>query len=259
MPPGSTGSRATQSNRHQSSRPVTTRPGSTVSKGPVTGTETTYEDDAGVGAMARAILRGSPARRLVIEITYVTGRKPAQDSIGHLVTILRRETVKNDGIIETYDDPIPASKSSYSLNDLVGLEARYRRLHSTGSVATIWIAALNGSFAGDSNTLGLEFRATAAAIFEDQIQNAATLLVSAGSIERSVITHETGHLLGLINIGYRSAYDHEDPQHPHHSKYQTSVMYWAIDDMSIAAILTGGPPDDFDQYDRADLAALRSS
>ena len=209
--------------------------------------------------MSRTILRGSPARRLVIEITYVSGRKPSQDSIDHVVSILRREAVKPDGIIETFDAPIPAAKDSYSLNDLVELEAQHRRLHSGGSVATIWIVALNGSYAGGSSVLGLSFRATAAAVFEDQIQNAATLFVSAGAIERSVITHETGHLLGLINIGYRSAFDHEDPQHPHHSKYKTSVMYWAIEDMSIAAILSGGPPDDFDQYDRADLAALRGA
>lgn len=208
--------------------------------------------------MSRVILRGSPARRLVIEITYVSGRKPSQDSIDHLVSILRRETVKNDGIITTFDDPIPAGRDSYSLKDLADLEARYRRLHSSGSVATIWIASLNGSYAGGSGVLGLAYHATAAAIFEDQIQDAATLFISAGAIERSVITHEMGHLLGLINIGYQSASDHEDPQHPHHSKYKTSVMYWAIEDMSIAAILSGGPPDDFDQYDRADLAALRA-
>ncbi|HEV2686237.1 MAG TPA: hypothetical protein VGW79_06335 [Actinomycetota bacterium] len=207
--------------------------------------------------MARALLKDSPARRLVVEVTYVEGRRPTKQALDHLISILQREAVKPDGVFDMFDDPIPATKSSYSLNDLVGLEARYRRLHSTGSVATIWIAALNGSYAGGSATLGVAFRATAAVIFEDQIQQAANVFVSASAIERSVITHETGHLLGLVNVGYRSHYDHEDPQHPHHSKYQTSVMYWAIDDTSIATILSGGPPDDFDQYDRADLAFLR--
>jgi hypothetical protein len=207
--------------------------------------------------MARTILRTSPARRLVVEITYAEGRRPAQASIDHLIAILQRETSKPDGIIQQVDDPITATKSTYTLSDLIALEARDRRLHSTGSVATIWIAALNGSYAGGSATLGLSFRATAFVLFEDQIQQAADVFVSAASIERAVITHEMGHLLGLINIGYHSRYDHEDPQHPHHSKYQTSVMYWAIEDTSIATILRGGPPDDFDQYDRADLALLR--
>ena len=229
-----------------------------MSRGPVPGESVSYEDDAGVGAMARTILRAAPARRLVIEIAYVAGRKPSQDSVDHLTSILRREANKPDGIIPTFEE-IPSTRDSYSLTDLANLEARYRRLHSSGSVATIWIVALNGRYSGSDSVLGLAFTATATVMFEDQIRNAATLFVSSTAIERSVITHETGHLLGLVNIGYHSAYDHEDPQHPHHSKYKTSVMYWAIEDMSIAAILSGGPPDDFDQYDRADLAALRGA
>ena len=207
--------------------------------------------------MARIILGASPARRLVIEIAYVSGRRPSQQAVDHLTTILKRETVKSEGVVATFDAQLPGTRSSYSLNDLLALEQRYRRLHSNGEVATIWIAALNGDYAGGSGTLGLAFTATAFALFEDQIQQAANVFVSADSIERSVITHEMGHLLGLVNIGYRSHYDHEDPQHPHHSKYQTSVMYWAVEDTSIATILRGGPPDDFDRYDRADLALLR--
>ena len=208
--------------------------------------------------MARIILGASPARRLVIEIAYVAGHRPSQQAVDHLRTILERETSKPDGVRPTFGAELPTTRSSYSLNNLLALEQRYRRLHSSGEVATIWIAALNGDYAGGSGTLGLAFTATAFALFEDQIQQAANVFVSADSIERSVITHEMRHLLGLVNIGYRSHYDHEDPQHPHHSKYETSVMFWAIENASIASILSGGPPDDFDRYDRADLAALRS-
>jgi hypothetical protein len=207
--------------------------------------------------MARVLLRATPARRLAIEVAYVAGRKPTQQALDHLTTILRREAQKPDGITVVAGAQLPGSATSYSLADIVSLESRFRHLHSNGSVATIWIAALNGDYSQGSGTLGLAFRATAEVLFEDQIKQAANLFVSADAIERSVITHETGHLLALINIGYHSAYDHEDPQHPHHSKYQSSVMYWAIEDTSIATILSGGPPDDFDQYDRADLAQLR--
>jgi len=233
------------------------KPGTTVIGGSGGQPGSSYEDDASVGAMARTILRASPARRLVIEIAYVSGRQPSQQALDHLKAILQRECAKPDGIAIDMDSEITNPKDSYTLSDLIALEAHYRRDHSAGSVATVWIAALNGSFAGGSATLGLSFRATAFVLFEDQIQQAANVFVSSASIERAVITHEMGHLLGLINIGYHSHYDHEDPQHPHHSKYQTSVMYWAIEDMSIATILRGGPPDDFDQYDRADLALLR--
>jgi hypothetical protein len=243
---------------HSSARPRS-KPGSTVTVQPGGASSNVYDDDGSVGAMARILLGASPARRLVIEVAYVPGRKPTQQALDHITTILRREAIKPDGIFTTIGAQLPDSTSSYSLEDLVGLESKYRRLHSGGSVATVWIAALNGDYSQASGTLGLAFRATAAVLFEDQIQQAANVFVSADAIERSVITHETGHLLALVDIGYHSAYDHEDPQHPHHSKYKTSVMYWAIEDTSIATILSGGPPDDFDQYDRADLASLRAS
>lgn len=207
--------------------------------------------------MAKILLRAAPARRLVIEIDYVSGRRPSTQAVDHLKAILQRELAKPDGIVIDVDSEIANTRESYTLNNLRSLEGQYRGLHSNGDEATIWIAGLNGSYSGGSSTLGLSFGATAFALFEDQIQDAANVFVSASSIERSVITHEMGHLLGLINIGYRSHYDHEDPQHPHHSKYETSVMFWAVEDTSIATILRGGPPDDFDQYDRADLALLR--
>jgi len=207
--------------------------------------------------MAKIFLRAAPARRLVIEIDYVSGRRPSAQAVDHLKTILQRELAKPDGIVIDVDSEIANTRESYTLNNLRSLERQYRGLHSNGDEATIWIAGLNGSYSGGNSTLGLSFGATAFALFEDQIQDAANVFVSASAIERSVITHEMGHLLGLINIGYHSHYDHEDPQHPHHSKYDTSVMFWAVEDTSIATILRGGPPDDFDQYDRADLALLR--
>jgi hypothetical protein len=207
--------------------------------------------------MAKIFLRAAPARRLVIEIDYVSGRRPSQQALDHLRSVLQRELAKPEGITLDVDSEITNPRDSYTISNLLSLERQYRTLHSNGEVATIWIAALNGSYAGSSGAIGLSFRATAFALFEDQIQQAANVFVSEGSIERSVIIHEMGHLLGLINIGYRSHYDHEDRQHPHHSKYQSSVMYWAIEDMSIATILRGGPVSDFDQYDRADVALLR--
>jgi hypothetical protein len=62
-----------------------------------------------------------------------------------------------------------------------------------------------------------------------------------------------------VNIGYRSRFNHEDPAHPNHSNNPGSVMYWAVEDISIRNVLRGGPPPDFDDADRADLAMLRES
>ena len=207
--------------------------------------------------MAKTFLRASPATSMTLEVDWVAGRAPASSALDHLGTILERECDKPAGIEIRRSDQIPAGKSSWTVEDLLALQQRYRTYHSGGSRATIWMVYVDGSFAPNQDALAISFSASAAAIFRDRIQDATSSLVSEAAIERSVITHEAGHLMALVNIGYRSKYNHEDPQHPHHSNDRNSVMYWAVEDISIRTILHGGPPDDFDSYDRADLAMLR--
>ena len=39
------------------------------------------------------------------------------------------------------------------------------------------------------------------ALFKEKIEDSAFLLISSTDIEKSVIVHEFGHLLGLVNNG----------------------------------------------------------
>ena len=81
---------------------------------------------------------------------------------------------------------------------------------------------------------------------------------SAEEIENSVLVHEYGHLLGLVNLVYKSPVDHEDKDHPGHSNNEESVMYWAVESADLSNIITGQLPDDFDNDDRNDLAGMLS-
>ena len=94
-------------------------------------------------------------------------------------------------------------------------------------------------------------------MFKEKIEDASFLLISATDIEKAVIVHEFGHLLGLVNNGYQSPHDHEDPQHPHHSNNEESVMYWAIESQDIGNQIDGEPPNDFDSYDLDDLNLMK--
>ena len=208
--------------------------------------------------MARSYLRGSPARALQIQVAYARGRRPSQAALDHVLSILRREADKPAGISLRVGPEFAPISDAYSIEDISRLEREYRTVTSSGQTATMWLVYLNGTLDSDDSTLGVAYEASGAAIFADQISSAATTLVQPNAIERSVLTHEVGHLLALVGLGYKSWYSREDPAHRYHSKYQTSVMFWAIEDISIAALLSGGPPDDFDRYDRDDLEFLRS-
>jgi hypothetical protein len=194
---------------------------------------------------------------MIVEIDWVMGRVPSQTSLDHLASVLRRELDKPGGVTVERGNEIAAGNSQWSLGDLAALEKRNRSRHSGGTRATMWIAFVDGAFAANANALAVAFSASATAIFRDRIDAATSSLVLEPEIERSVVVHEAGHLLALVNIGYQSRYNHEDAQHPNHSNNPDSVMYWAVEDISVRNLLRGGPPDDFDQADRADLAMLR--
>jgi hypothetical protein len=194
---------------------------------------------------------------MVVEVDWVKGRAPSQTALDHLSSVLRRELDKPGGVTVERGNEIASGRSEWSLGDLIALEKANRARRSGGTRATMWIGFVDGTFAANDGALAVAFSASATAIFRDRIGTATSSLVLEPEIERAVLVHEAGHLLALVNIGYRSRYAHEDTQHPNHSNNPASVMYWAVEDISVRNLLRGGPPDDFDQADRADLAMLR--
>lgn len=123
-------------------------------------------------------------------------------------------------------------------------------------MAVVRILFVHGSFDGDDGTLGAAVRGDVAAVFVDQVGRAAGVLGSIEAIERSVTTHELGHLLGLVDLYLDTG--RGDPQHPGHSPNRDSVMFWAVESDAIGQLLGADPPDSFDASDRADLEAIRS-
>ena len=67
--------------------------------------------------------------------------------------------------------------------------------------------------------LGVAVDASTVALFGDSIDEAEGPLgrPSVEDVENSVVIHEVGHLLGLVNLVYQSPVDHEDADHPGHS------------------------------------------
>ena len=100
--------------------------------------------------------------------------------------------------------------------------------------------------------------ASTVALFKDSIDDAENIFrrPSAEKIENSVLVHEAGHLLGLVNLVYTSPADHEDSDHPGHSNNEDSVMYWAIESASISNFFDNELPTEFDSDDIADLEGL---
>jgi len=201
------------------------------------------------------ILRSTDYSRLHIEINYVTEFAPDSEAVDLLKQRIQETTDKTS--VSVSQNGFGSTDSSYSLEEILAIEKEQRERHKSGNTFIIHILYLNGEYEDNDQTLGLAYTGSSFVLFKEKIEEVQFGFISAEEVERSVIVHEYGHLLGLINNGYESPHDHEDPDHPHHSSNDESVMYWSIETLDIFKQLEGSPPDNFDSDDLDDLRLMK--
>ena len=201
------------------------------------------------------ILKGNNYSKLHIEVNYVTGNEPDSGALNLLKQRIQEVTDKTS--ITVSQSSFGSTDNSYTLEEILEIENNERTSSKSGNTFVIHILYLNGEYEDNDQTLGLAYSGSSFALFKEKIDDSAFLLISSTDIEKSVIVHEFGHLLGLVNNGYQSPHDHEDPQHPHHSNNDESVMYWAIESQDIGNQIDGEPPNNFDSDDLDDLRLMR--
>jgi hypothetical protein len=152
---------------------------------------------------------------------------------------------------------VPAHQGAWSPDDIESAADDHAGARPSDEVAVIHVLFVHGRLEGNDSVLGATIRGDTAAIFSDQVRAASTLLVGAAELEQAVSTHELGHMLGLVDLVLATR--RADPEHPGHSRNRASVMYWAVESDLVTQVLDGGPSRDFDDADRADLAAIRSA
>jgi len=211
------------------------------------------------GGLALACLRADEFTKLVIEIDYEADHKPRPETTDMLVQRLSSVCDKTSVTFELWltdfeqdatwtDDEIRSiGRTSRASDAMNGDELRFHLMFPAGSHTR-------------EGVLGSAVDASTAMIFIDDVKAAENMLQrpSWEKMEAAVTVHEVGHLLGLVNLVYTSTIDHEDSSNSGHSSNDESVMYWAVESTDPANVIFGTVPNDFDDDDRADLAALAS-
>lgn len=214
---------------------------------------TRVDPNGPVGSYARVLLHPDLSQSIRLQVVTQGDAAPTRETL----TALQQTLTGLTGKPVILPEPVVVD----SAGDEAWTSARIRQLAGPSPTtpagqASIRLAFLAGRFAEDDSALGVAVSATAAAVFTEQVRDAAGLLGDAPRLELAVATHEVGHILGLVDLVLHTG--REDPAHPGHSRNRDSVMYWAVETDLVTTFLAGGPPTTFDDQDRADLAAIRA-
>jgi hypothetical protein len=208
-----------------------------------------------VGASANDLLSSAKYKTLRIEIQYMPGYEPDQVALTHMTN--RLNTYLNKLDFSIVSNEIPASSSPVlSIDQVRAIEEQNRTSFTSGEQLAIYFLFTNGKFT-DNNVLGAAYRNTSMVIFGKTIHDNSGDLgqTSRTKLEATVLEHELGHILGLVDIGSPMQSNHKDAAHGNHCNNTNCLMYYASETTEILGFLLTGNIPPFDANCIADMKA----
>jgi hypothetical protein len=214
------------------------------------------------GSSSNDLLSDITFKSIIIELVYVEGFKPSENTINNFVAFLEARTFKPNGIsVETRMITSPGI-APYSNQEMVDIEDANRTKYNTSNQIAVWAFFADG--ASEKNTdssvvLGTAYRNTSFVIYEETIQGLSDSPFEPNRtvLETTVITHEFGHILGLTNLGANMVTNHEDSEHEKHCDIENCLMYWSAESGSGISALMGS--NDAPQLDAQCIADLQAN
>ncbi|MEO6252446.1 MAG: hypothetical protein ABIO79_04040 [Ferruginibacter sp.] len=214
------------------------------------------ENNKVVGASANDLLSASKYTSVKIEIQYMPGFQPDAASVNNLTAFIN-SLVNKPGAVTVVQTQIPsAGKTSLSLNDIATIEKNNRTIYTLGSQLGVYFLFTDGNY-DQPNVLGTAFRNTSMSIYGKTIHDNSGGLGQASRIklESTVLEHEFGHILGLVDLGSPMQTGHKDAAHGNHCTNSSCLMYYASETTDILGILITGNVPPLDANCKADLTA----
>jgi hypothetical protein len=194
-----------------------------------------------VGKSAHDLLADNKFTSLKIEIQYMAGYTPDASAISKLKSFLGNLLHKPGGITITQSQIPSAGKNALSTEDIASLEDKYRTAYSSGKEIDVYLLYADADFT-DAHVLGVSYRNTSVCLFGKTIADNSGAIGQANrtQLTATVLEHEFGHLMGLVNVGTPMQTNHEDNAHPNHCNNKNCLMYYAAETTDILGFLIAG-------------------
>ena len=209
-----------------------------------------------VGFSANQLLSAGTYKSLKIEVQFMPGYAPDAAALSHLQNVLSTYLNKPSGISIVTKEIAASSSAALSIDQVKTIEEQNRTVFTSGDQLGVYFLYTNGNFT-DNNVLGAAFRNTSMVIFGKTIHDNSGALgqTSRTKLEGTVLDHEFGHILGLVDIGTPMQTNHKDAAHGNHCSNTSCLMYYASDTKDILGFLLTGNIPSFDASCIADMHA----
>lgn len=212
-------------------------------------------NDRAVGASANDLLSAANYSAVKIELQYMPGYQPDAGGLTNLLNFLNTVMNKPGGLVVVQTAIASGGKSSYSLTDIATIEKNNRTVFSSGNQLGVYILYVDGAYT-EPGVLGIAYRNTSVCIMGKTVHDNSGGIgqVNRTKLEATVLEHEFGHLLGLVDLGSSMQSNHKDAAHGSHCNNSNCLMYYAAETSDIFGILLTGNIPVLDAACRADLA-----
>ncbi len=123
------------------------------------------------------------------------------------------------------------NKLYWTPTDLLELASELNHDLESGTTVRPLVVFVKGYYdLGGAGALGVQLTGYPIAfIFKDAIRAVGGTPLQQKYLEQSVVVHELGHALGLVNLGIPVLSGHEDSSHLGHTSDADCVMNWKVD------------------------------
>lgn len=219
-----------------------------------------YSTTEGPGDANSDIVAGGDFDTIELEFQYMPGHKPQPEAVNQLVSFLESWSGKTVRALEP--EEIPAGgQASYIASEVRNLEDEHRNHvpDRASSTLRLYHLFLDGEFE-QKNVLAIAYRNTSTAYFGATFEETSSGLGSPSreQVEASVLRHEIGHLMGLVDSGTNMQQDHKDEANGAHCDNENCVMYYAYNQPDLFSSIFGSEIPDLDAACEADIEALKN-